>query len=153
MHTSCLQFWGYSLFINTLLLIRNSLQTYSLTQPTFSLMEHIKFVFNFTQRYSLLKKCKMVSVFTWPDVNMREVGRTRDKRRKPRRKAETILHFFYKITNERGTKTVFTCTRVKWFYGQLELIYCLNYFIISFIDKKFRVHLQRKIGATINPCF
>ena len=43
---------GYSLFINTLLLIRNSLQTYSLTQPTFSLMEHIKFVFNFTQRYS-----------------------------------------------------------------------------------------------------
>ena len=30
----------------------------------------------------------MVSVFTWPDVNTREVGRTRDKRRKPRREAE-----------------------------------------------------------------
>ena len=28
---------------------------------------------------------------------------------------ETILHFFYKITNERGTKTVFTYAHVKWF--------------------------------------
>ena len=31
---------------------------------------------------------------------------------------ETILHFFYKITNERGTKTVFTyicsCKMVSW---------------------------------------
>ena len=35
-----------------------------------------------------LKKCKMVSVFTEPDVNTQEVGRTRDKRRKPRREAE-----------------------------------------------------------------
>ena len=72
---------------------------------------------------------------------MREVGRTRDKRRKPRREAEwfpayrgyvnteTILHFFYKITNERGTKTVFTYTHVKWFYGQSERAYYLNYFI------------------------
>ena len=33
---------------------------------------------------------------------------------------ETILHFFYKITNERGTKTVFTYAHVKWFYGQSE---------------------------------
>ena len=66
----------------------------------------------------------MVSMFTYPDVNMREVGRTRDKRRKPRREAEwfpayvnteIILHFFYKITNERGTKTVFTYAYVKWF--------------------------------------
>ena len=84
---------------------------------------------------------------------MQEVGRTRDKRRKPQREAEwfpayqvfsqppkclhqanyvnmaTIFHFFYKITNERGTKTVFTCTRVKWFYGQSEGVYYLNYFI------------------------
>ena len=29
---------------------------------------------------------------------------------------ETILHFFYKITNERGTKTVFTYAHMKWFY-------------------------------------
>ena len=36
----------------------------------------------------ILKKCKMVSVFTQPDVNTWEVGRTRDKRRKPRREAE-----------------------------------------------------------------
>ena len=42
---------------------------------------------------------------------------------------ETILHFFYKITNERGTKTVFTYTHVKWFYGQSERAYYLNYFI------------------------
>ena len=33
---------------------------------------------------------------------------------------ETILHFFYKITNERGTKTVFTYPLIKWFYGQSE---------------------------------
>ena len=26
---------------------------------------------------STMKKCKMVSVFTWPDVNTREVGTTR----------------------------------------------------------------------------
>ena len=48
-----------------------------------------------------IKKCKMVSVFTSGYV-----------------KTETILHFFYKITNERGTKTVFTYAHVKWFYGQ-----------------------------------
>ena len=68
----------------------------------------------------------------------REVGRTRDKRRKPRREAEwfpayrgyvnteTILHFFYKITNERGMKTVFTYAHLKWFYGQSERAYYLN---------------------------
>ena len=54
----------------------------------------------------------MVSVFTSGYVNM-----------------ETILHFFYKITNERGTKTVFTYAHVKWFYGQSEHAYYLNYFI------------------------
>ena len=77
----------------------------------------------------------MVSVFTYPDVNTREVGRTRDKRRKPRREAEwfSALHFFYKITNERGTKTVFTYTHVKWFYGQSEHAYYLHYFIILFV--------------------
>ena len=42
---------------------------------------------------------------------------------------ETILHFFYKITYERGTKTVFTYAYVKWFYGQSERAYYLNCFI------------------------
>ena len=44
---------------------------------------------------------------------------------------ETILHFFYKITNERGMKTVFTYAHVKWLYGQSEHAYYLNYFIKS----------------------
>ena len=44
---------------------------------------------------------------------------------------ETILHFFYKIANERGTKTVFTYAHVKWFYGQSKRAYYLNYFIIN----------------------
>ena len=35
------------------------------------------------KRKSTVKKCKMVSVFTKPDVNTREVGRTRDKRSIP----------------------------------------------------------------------
>ena len=42
---------------------------------------------------------------------------------------ETNLHFFYNITNERGTKTVFTYAHVKRFYGQSERAYYLNYFI------------------------
>ena len=42
---------------------------------------------------------------------------------------ETILHFFYKITDERGIKTVFTYAHVKWFYGESEHAYYLNYFI------------------------
>ena len=58
-----------------------------------------------------LKKCKMVSVFTSGYVN-----------------TETILHFFYKITNERGMKTVFTYTHVKWFYGQSERTYYFELF-------------------------
>ena len=40
-----------------------------------------------------------------------------------------LMKKFYKITNERGTKTVFTYAHVKWFYGQSERAYCLNYFI------------------------
>ena len=43
---------------------------------------------------------------------------------------ETILHFFNKITYKRGTKTVFTYAHVKWFHGQSEHAYYLNYFII-----------------------
>ena len=46
------------------------------------------FAANFSKVWKILKKCKMVSVFTQPDVNTWEVGRTRDKRRKPRREAE-----------------------------------------------------------------
>ena len=48
---------------------------------------------------------------------------------------ETILHFFYKITNERGTKTVFTYAHVKWFHGQSECVYYLNHFIMYIINK------------------
>ena len=52
-------------------------------------------------------------------------------RRKPRREAEWFPGYrVYKITNERGTKTVFTYAHVKWFYGQSESAYYLNYFII-----------------------
>ena len=47
---------------------------------------------------------------------------------------ETILHFFYKMTNERGTKTVFTYAHVKCFYGQSEHTYYLNYFIKLFVQ-------------------
>ena len=43
---------------------------------------------DFLVNCQLLKKCKTVSVFTYTNVNAREVGRTRDKRRKPRREAE-----------------------------------------------------------------
>ena len=70
----------------------------------------------------MVKKCKMVSVFTSPDVNTREVGRTRNKRRKPRSEAdgfqlilsgyvntETILHFFYKITCNKGKRRACYC--------------------------------------------
>ena len=64
----------------------------------------------------------MVSVFTSGYVN-----------------TETILHFFYKITNERGTKTVFTYAHVKWFYGQSERAYYLNYFIKIYFSN---LHLQ-----------
>ena len=35
---------------------------------------------------------------------------------------ETILHFFYKITNERGTKTVYIRS-CKMVYGQSERAY------------------------------
>ena len=43
-----------------------------------------------------------------------------------------LKNFFYKITNERETKTVFTYAHVKWFYGQSECACYLNYFIIDF---------------------
>ena len=49
---------------------------------------------------------------------------------------ETMLHFFYKITNERGTKTVFTYAHVEWFYGQSERAYYLNYFINQYCKEK-----------------
>ena len=42
---------------------------------------------------------------------------------------ETILHFFYKITNERGTKTMFTYAHLNGFMAN-QNAYCLNYFII-----------------------
>ena len=43
----------------------------------------------------VLKKSKMVSVFTYPDVNTREVGRTRGKRRKPRRESSESRFALY----------------------------------------------------------
>ena len=54
-------------------------------------------------------------------------------------KTETILHFFYKLTNGRGTKTLFTYAHVKWFYGQSERAYHLNYFIILFVLSLFHI--------------
>ena len=98
----------------------------------------------FTHRRAKMKKCKIVSVFTQPDVNTREVGRTRHKQliecfpNLPSVyiklcKHGNVVHFFYKITNERGTKTVFTCAHVKWFSGQSERAYYLNYFIIKIL--------------------
>ena len=74
---------------------------------------------------STMKKCKIVIMFTSGYVN-----------------TETILHFFYKITNERGTKSVFTYTHVKWFYGQSEHAYYLNYFIIVNV-KQLNIEVKR----------
>ena len=54
---------------------------------------------------------------------------------------ETILQFFYKITNERGTKTVFTYAHVKWFYGQSERTYYLNYFIKPNESTNHHIHI------------
>ena len=48
-------------------------------------MQHGNYLLSTKIKMFTLKKCKMVSVFAYPDVNTREVGRTRDKRRKPRR--------------------------------------------------------------------
>ena len=77
-----------------------------------------------------VKKCKMVSVFRQPDVNTRKVVlSTSQVFTSGYVNTETILHFFYKITNERGTKTVFTYAHAKWFYGQSERAYYFNYFI------------------------
>ena len=56
---------------------------------------------------------------------------------------ETILHFFYKITNERGTKTVFTYAHVKWFHGQSERAYYLNYFIMRYNARSLRQRYER----------
>ena len=60
---------------------------------------------------------------------------------------ETILHFFYKITNERGTKTVFTYAHVKWFYGQSERTYYLNYFIKSISISKYILISHQMVRA------
>ena len=49
--------------------------------------------------------------------------------------------FFYKITNERGTKTVFTYAHVKWFYGQSERTYYLNYFIKPNESTNHHIHI------------
>ena len=68
-----------------------------------------------------MKKCKMVSVFTWPEDKKISVGN---------HELIQLIDFLYKVTNERGTKTVFTYAHVKWFYGQSERAYYLNYFII-----------------------
>ena len=94
-----------------------------------------------------MKKCKMVSVFTQPDLNTREVGRTRDKRRKPRRKAEWFPAYrVCKISNERGTKTMFTYAYVKQFYGQSERAYYLNYFIMFLFVVSLEDHFTRSDG-------
>ena len=53
---------------------------------------------------------------------------------------ETILHFFYKITNERGTKTAFTYAHVRCFFGRSERAYYLNYFINQCVTLSIAVH-------------
>ena len=63
---------------------------------------------------------------------------------------ETILHFFYKITNERGTKTVFTYAHVKWFYGQSERAYYLNYFIQLYLLHS--VMTTARLKSIFNSC-
>ena len=62
---------------------------------------------------------------------------------------ETILHFFYKITYERGTKTIFTYTHIKWFYGQSEHAYYLNYFINSLLHS---VMTAARLKSIFNSC-
>ena len=47
----------------------------------------------------------------------------------------------YKITNERGKKIAFIYAHVKWFYGQSERAYYLNYFI-----KLYKKNIVPKIG-------
>ena len=83
-----------------------------------------------------MKKYKMVSVFAGNHSASRR-GFLRLSRVPPTSRVftsgyvntEIILHFFYKITNERGTKTVFTYAHGKWFYGQSVRAYYLNYFV------------------------
>ena len=62
---------------------------------------------------------------------------------------ETILHFFYKITNERGMKTVFTYAHVKWFYGQSERVSYLNYFIIFFKLSSFIIIMHYNLYTSV----
>ena len=64
---------------------------------------------------------------------------------------DTILHFFYKITNERGMKTMFTYAHVKWFYGQSEHMYYLNYFIMKVFLKNFFQHMETLNVFTYKP--
>ena len=47
-----------------------------------------------------MKKCKMFSVFTQPDVNTREVGRTRDKRRNYQLSIVSIVQLTYVINSD-----------------------------------------------------
>ena len=43
---------------------------------------------------------------------------------------ETILHFFYKITNERGKKTVFTYAHVKFVFTIILITYLVDIVLI-----------------------
>ena len=39
-------------------------------------------------------------------------------------------------------KTMFTCAHVKWFYGQSERVYYLNYFVNHFIYQLMDIHAR-----------
>ena len=66
---------------------------------------------------------------------------------------ETNLHFFYKITNERGMKTVFTYAHEKWFYGQSERAYYLNNFIIKIVPCLWRTKFANFNQSTYKKRF
>ena len=56
-----------------------------------------------------------------------------------------------KITNERGTKTVFTYAHIKWFYGQSERAYYLNYFIIIHVPRELLKCFGGSSSCDFNP--
>ena len=53
----------------------------------------------------------------------------------------------------RGTKTMFAHAHVKWFYGQSEHMYYLNYFIMKVFLKKFFQHMETLDVFTYKPSY
>ena len=83
----------------------------------------------------------MLSVFTQPDVNTRKVGRTRDKRRKPRREAEWFP--VYRYGNH------FTFLQYLMLKHTISITCCLEVAVIAFFlyyqaKKKARSRLKTR---------